>query len=106
MSQAQTTLDGGRVTVDLNTATWPDDADERTPFGGVYEQASGDETFALHRCPACGVAVNPHRWPAERTAEPLDAHLLDKHDSLADFGELDLHDDQRKLPLAAEVMRR
>lgn len=104
MSQVQTTLGGERHTVDLESAAWPDDADERTPFGGVYIQADGDKTIALHRCPACGVAVNPHRWPSERTAEPLEHHLLEKHDSLEDFGGVDLHDEQRKLPLAGELV--
>lgn len=107
MSQTQTTLDGGaEIDVEAERAARPEGADQLTAFGGIYEQANGDRTFALHRCPACNAPVNPHRWPAERTVPSVDQHVREHHDSLADFGEADIHDDQAKLPIAAEVLTR
>lgn len=106
MSHAQTTLDGGRIGVEGDRAARPEGADQLTAFGGIYEHANGDRTFALHRCPACGVAVNPHRWPGERSVANVDQHIREHHDSLEDFGEADMHDDQAKLPIAAEVLTR
>lgn len=106
MSQTQTTLDGAEIAVAGDRAARPEGADQLTAFGGIYEHASGDRTFALHRCPACNAPVNPHRWPAERSIANVDQHIREHHDSLEDFGAADVHDDQAKLPIAAEVLAR
>jgi hypothetical protein len=106
VTPTQSTLGGDAFELAEDRATRPDDADVQTPFGGIYEQANGDRTFALHRCPACNAPVNPRRWPDERTVQTVDQHVRAHHDSLEDFGEADVHDDQAKLPLAGEVLRR
>jgi len=84
---AQATLSGGRL--DGAEASPAADVERETSHGAYYRNADGDLRFALHRCPACEAAINPHRWPAERTVPGVDEHIHRAHDSLADFGVAD-----------------